>query len=447
MKLHAAVFFIALGFFCGFSFSARSQESDSFRLLDNFHFVYQTIVSDYVDSVPLKKLFDGAIRGMLQSLEDPYSRYLDENEYRDFREEVTGKFVGIGVEVSVRDGEIVVVSPIEDTPAKKVGIKTGDVIMSVDGTSVRGKQLADIIKNLKGVSGSSVKVLVKREGFSEPIEFNIERRTIEMSSVKSGIMKENKSVGYLRITHFFAKTVSECEKALQDFNDKKIRKVVLDLRDNPGGDFDAAIKIANLFLDQGKVIVTTRGRDSSKISEEYKAQTAPVYTGDLIVLINGGSASSSEVLSGALRDNKRGKIVGQKSFGKALVQRVIDIDEGKSGFALTIRRYYTPGGDMIQKKGIAPDIIVKGFEVPDSEKKNLSRAFTDKIFEDFAKTSKDYNAQSVTSLSAKLKEKGLSVSDKTAAYFYKQELMRYKPSPMYDLEYDYELQKSLELFK
>lgn len=447
MKLQGAVFFIALGFFCGFSFSARSKESDSFRLLDNFHFVYQTILSDYVDTIPLKKLFDGAIRGMLQSLEDPYSRYLDENEYREFREEVTGKFVGIGIEVSVRDGEIIVVSPIEDTPAKKAGIRTGDIIVSVDGSSVRGKQLNDIIKNLKGVSGSSVKVMIKREGFSEPIEMTIERRTIEMSSVKSGIMKEDKSVGYLRITHFFAKTVSECEKALTEFNDKKIHKVVLDLRDNPGGDFDAAIKIANLFLEQGKVIVTTRGRDSTKISEEYKAQTAPVYTGELIVLINGGSASSSEVLSGALRDNKRGKIVGQKSFGKALVQRVIDIEEGKAGFALTIRRYYTPGGDMIQKKGITPDIVVKGFEVPDADKKNLSRAFTDKVFEDFAKTNKDYNSNSVAALTDLLKTKGFAVSEKTAAYFYKLELGRYKPSPMYDLEYDNELKKTLELFK
>jgi carboxyl-terminal processing protease len=446
-KFHAAVFFIALGFFCGTAFSARSQESESFRFLDNFHFVYQTIKSDYVDAISPRKLFEGAIRGMLQSLEDPYSRFLDENEYKEFREEVTGKFVGIGVEVSIRDGEIVVVSPIEDTPAKKAGLRSGDIIINVDGTFTRGKQLQEIIKNLKGLPGSKVKLLVRREGFNEPLEFNIDRTTIEVSSVKSGIMKEDPSVGYLRITHFFAKTVPDCERALAEFNNKKISKLVLDLRDNPGGDFDAAIKIANLFIEQGKVIVSTRGRENSNIKEDYKAQTAPVYRGQMLVLANGGSASSSEVLAGALRDNKRARIVGQKTFGKALVQRVIDIDDGKTGFAMTIRKYYTPAGELIQKKGISPDIAVKGFDVPESDKKNLSRAYNDHVFEEFVKTNKEYSDKSRKAIAEYLKSKNLAMSENISSYYLKMELGRYKASPLYDLEFDNELVKALELSK
>lgn len=228
---------MAVGFFSGAAFTARSAGNDTFKYLDNFHFVYQTIKNDYVDVTTLNKLFEGAIRGMLQSLGDPYSRYMDENEYKDFRSEVTGKFVGIGVEVSIRDGEIIIVSPIEDTPAKKAGLKSGDVIISVDDSFVRGRQINEIIKSLRGSPGnlgSTVKLIVRREGFTEPLTFVVERKTIELASVKWGVMAENSSVGYIRITHFYSQTVTDCEKALLDFNDKKIRKIVLDLRDNPG---------------------------------------------------------------------------------------------------------------------------------------------------------------------------------------------------------------------
>jgi carboxyl-terminal processing protease len=447
-SVHVGLIIFLVGFFLGINFNASSAAEDSaFKYLDFFHFVYQTIKSDYVEGSSPKTLLEGGMRGMLQSLDDPYSRFLDEAEYAEFKEEVTGKFIGIGVEISAKDGEIVVVSPIDDTPAKKAGIRSGDVIVKIDDFFTKGKQVSDIIKKIKGIPESKVKILVRREGIPELLEFSVKRQPITVSSVKYGVMKETPAVGYLHITHFYAETAVDTEKALKELNNKKIKKLVLDLRDNPGGDMEAAIRMANLFLEPGKVIVSTRGREGSGINEEHKSETKPVYTGELLVLVNGGSASASEILSGALRDNKRGKLIGQKTFGKALVQRVIDIDNGKTGFTLTIRKYYTPSGEMIHKKGIIPDLVLDGNSIPENDRKNLGRAFNDKLFEDFAKTHADYSDANCALLTAYLKDKNAPLSAKVSAYFYKQELYKFKPTPLYDLEFDAELNKAIELYK
>ena len=447
-SLHIGLIVFLVGFFLGINFKASSAADDSaFKYLDFFHFVYQTIKSDYVEGASPKTLLEGAMRGMLQSLEDPYSRFLDEGEYSQFQEEVTGKFIGIGVEISVKDNEIVVVSPIADTPAKKAGIRSGDVIVKIDDTFTKGKQISDIIKKIKGLPESKVKVLVRREGIPELLEFSVKREPITVSSVKYGVISEAPSIGYLHITHFYAETAVDAEKALKEFNGKKIRKLVLDLRDNPGGDMDAAIRIANLFLEPGKVIVSTRGREGSGINEEHKAETKPVYTGEVAVLVNGGSASASEILSGALKDNGRAKLIGQKTFGKALVQRVVDIDNGKTGFTLTIRKYYTPSGEMIHKKGISPDIVTAGNNILEEDKKNLGRAFNDKLFEEFAKTHAEYTGENRARLADFLKEKNTPLSANVVSYFFKQELYKFKPAPLYDLEFDAELNKAIELYK
>lgn len=446
-RVHFVLVVFLVGFFLGVNFSPSVAEDAAFKYLDFFHFVYQTIKSDYVENVSPKTLLEGAMRGMLQSLDDPYTRFLDEAEFSEFKEEVTGKFIGIGVEISIKDGEIVVVSPIDDTPAKKAGIRSGDVIVKIDDIFTKGKQVSDIIKKIKGVPDSKVKLLVRREGIPELLDFEVKRQPIAVSSVKSGIIEELPSVGYLHITHFYAETAVDTEKVLKDFNSRKIKKVILDLRDNPGGDMEAAIKIANLFLEPGKVIVSTRGREGSGINEEYKAQTQPVYTGEVLVLVNGGSASASEILSGALRDNKRGRLIGQKTFGKALVQRVIDIDSEKTGFTLTIRKYYTPSGEMIHKKGIAPDIVLAGNTIPEADRKNLGRAFNDKVFEEFVKTHSEYTDANRKQLGSFLVNKGTPLSEKISSYFFKQELYKFKPTPLYDREFDLELNKALELYK
>jgi carboxyl-terminal processing protease len=447
MRIHIAIIVFIVGFLLGMNFTASSAEDSSFKYLDFFHFVYQTIKTDYVENSSPKTLLEGAMRGMLQSLEDPYTRFLDEAEYEEFKEEVTGKFIGIGVEISIKDGEIIVVSPIDDSPAKKAGVRSGDTIVKIDDTYTKGKQVSDIIKKIKGLPDSKLKLLVRREGIPELLDFEVNREPITMSSVKFGVIDENAGIGYLHITHFYAETAIDTEKALKELNTKKIKKLILDLRDNPGGDMDAAIRIANLFIEPGKVVVSTRGRDGSGINEEYKTQTQPVYNGDLSVLVNGGSASASEILSGAIRDNKRGKLIGQKTFGKALVQRVVDIDNGKTGFTLTIRKYFTPSGEMIHKKGISPDIVTIGNAVPEDDRKNLGRAFNDKLFEEFAKTHAEYTESNRKLLVDFLIKKNAPISEKTASYFYKQELYRYKPSPLFDREFDIELNKALELYK
>jgi carboxyl-terminal processing protease len=448
VRLHVCVLVFVFGFFLGMGFTAKSADDGAFKYLDFFHSVYQMVRTDYVEETSPKVLFYGAIRGMLQSLDDPYTRFLDETEYADFREEVTGKFIGIGVEVTVKDGEIVVVSPIEDSPAKKAGIKAGDVVTMVENVPAKGKPISEIMKLIKGAAGSPVKIVIRRDGLPGEIDFTIKREPIRMASVKYGVMNENDSIGYLRITHFFSETAVDTEKALRYFNAKKIGSVILDLRDNPGGDVDAAVKIANLFLDKDSEILSMRARPSSGIQPEViKAIISPIYNGRLLVLVNGGSASASEILSGALRDNNRAQLVGQKTFGKALVQRVNDIDPDKSGFTLTIRKYYTPSGAMIHKKGIMPDIAVKANDVPEVDRANLANAFNNHLFENFSKTHPAYNEQNLKALGEFLKEKGSPLSGKVAAYFFKQELNRYKPNPLYDLEFDTELTKALEIYR
>jgi carboxyl-terminal processing protease len=448
-KTHLAIGFVAFGFFLGIAFSAHSAQSDSFKYLDYFHSVYQTIMSDYVNPVESKSLFEGAMRGMLQSLDDPYSRFLDEKDYESFKSDVSGQFVGIGVELWIRNGDIIVISAIDDSPAKSAGIRSGDLITNIDGYSIKGKSFGDISTRMKGKPGTEVKVTVRRDGIDDPIDFTMKRAPIKSESVKYGVMKENPSVGYMRITHFFSDTSRDVNRALLDFNNKKIRKLVIDLRDNPGGDMDAAVSIADYFLDTGKMIVTTQGRAGSNIKEEYKAKNPALYTGELLLLVNGGSASSSEILSGALQDNHRAKLIGQKTFGKALVQKVIDIEEGKLGFTLTIRTYVTPNGTMIQKIGIKPDkgLETPVFELSKDEQKELTRANNDKAIEEFVNRKIDYNDQTRKEFIDLIKEKKYAISDKVAAYTLKQRIYRGKDTPLYDLEFDTELGKALEIYK
>jgi carboxyl-terminal processing protease len=448
-RIHLAIGFAALGFFLGIAFSAKSAQSDSFKYLDYFHSVYQTIVSDYVNPVESKNLFQGAMRGMLQSLDDPYSRFLDDKDYESFKSDVSGQFVGIGVELWIRNGDIIVISAIDDSPAKRAGVRSGDIITSIDGYAIKGKSFGDISSRMKGKPGTEVKITVRREGTDDSIDFTMKRAPIKSESVKYGIMKENPSVGYVRITHFFSDTARDVNKAIMEINNKKIRKLVVDLRDNPGGDMDAAISIADYFLEPGKMIVTTQGRVGSNIKEEYKAKSPALYTGELLLLVNGGSASSSEILSGALQDNQRAKLIGQKTFGKALVQKVIDVEDGKIGFTLTIRTYVTPNGTMIQKIGIKPDkgLETPVFELSKDEQKELMRANLDRTIEEFVNRKIEYNDQTKKEFLDLLKSKKYAISDRVAFYTLKQKLYRGKESPLYDLEFDTELGRALELYR
>lgn len=447
-KYHLILIIFFLGFFLGFNLStAQSSDDPSFKYLDYFHFVYQTIKLDYVEESKPKEVFYGAIRGMLNALNDPYTRFLDEEDYTQFNEAVTGQFVGVGIEITIKNDEIIVIAPINGSPAKKAGITSGDRIIKINDTVLTEKNINTVINEIKGTPGSSVKLFVKRDGFPEALEFDLKREAIKISAVHYGMIEEQSRTGYLKITSFYSDTHIDVRKALLDLKKQGAKRLILDLRDNPGGNLDTAINIAELFLDAGKTIVSTRGREGSGIINEYKTEKSALYTAPIIMLVNDGSASASEILAGALKDNKRAKLAGEQTFGKALVQKVVDIEKNKTGFTLTILKYYTPSGAMIHKKGIAPDYTLAKDLIPEEDRKNLGRIFNDRLIQDFATKNSSYSKTNIDKLMIYLKEKNLPVSRKVASFYFKNELNREKPEPLYDLEFDPQLTEALKLIK
>lgn len=445
LKLHAVIFVFALGFFLGVNLSSlKSAENDAFKYLEYFHFVYNSIRTEYVDEVSPAVLLEGAIRGLLLSLNDPYSRYMDEETYSDFKKNVSGEFVGIGIEITKRDGVIRVITPLENSPAKRAGIIAGDIILKINNTVVEKNNFSEVTDEIKGRRGTTVEVYVKRDGFDEPLLFKVKRDIIKVDSVSFGVIKDS-GIGYVKIAHFYGKTALELENALKKLSAKDVSSIILDLRGNPGGDMYAAVKCAELFLNPGKVIVTTKGREGSKINRQFKSENEAFYSGELIVLADEGSASSSEILTGALQDNSRAKVIGVSTFGKALVQKVVDIGEGKTAFALTVSRYYTPSDKMIHKKGIAPDIEVRLNILPKDDRKNLGRILNDGLISEFAKNHREYNQDNIELLIIFLNERNLPISRRTAAYFYKAELNRNEKFPLYDMEFDEQLKKAVEI--
>ncbi len=445
IKIHLLIIVFATGFFLGINLSElKSAENSTFKYLEYFHFVYNTITNEYVEETNPRQLLEGAMAGLLNSLNDPYSRFLNETNLNQFKEAVTGEFVGIGIEVTARDNDIIVIAPIDDSPAQKAGIMTGDKILQINDIVVQPENFNDALKEIKGKPGTELRLKILREGFSEPVDFKIKRSPIQMKSVKFAIMKETPNTAYIKLSHFYSSSPDEMAKAIESANNKKISKIILDLRGNPGGDMDAAVQIADMFLEKGKIIVTTKGKDQSKNVETFISKNDPLYSGKLLVLVDEGSASSSEILSGALKDNGRGKLIGEKTFGKALVQRVVTVEEGKSAFTLTINKYYTPSGAMIHKKGIQPDFEIKTDAIPAGDRKNLGRIINDDIIGEFVKANPSYDKYNVAQLMELLKEKNLPVSEKVAAYFYKMEFNRDKPSALYDLEFDNQLREAMK---
>jgi carboxyl-terminal processing protease len=322
----------------------------------------------YVKPVDDKELFDNAIRGMVGSL-DPHSAYLDQDEYQDLQTSTTGEFGGLGIEVTMEDGVVKVITPLVDTPAFKAGIKSGDYIIKLGKESVQGLTLKDAVNLMRGKAGSTIQLTVLRKGTNKPLTFDLIREVIQIKSVSSKLL--NEGYGYVRLTQFQAQTGKDMLKAIAQLKQQsngKLKGLILDLRNNPGGLLDTAIQVSDAFLSNDKsgkpeLIVYTEGRlPGSKF-------TALANPGDVldnapvIVLINNGSASASEIVAGALKDNKRALILGTKSFGKGSVQTVLPLD-AKTGIKLTTALYYTPSGVSIQAKGIVPDIVVEEVEVP-----------------------------------------------------------------------------------
>jgi carboxyl-terminal processing protease len=347
-----AVAFLTAGAQVDTTLSAGADET--YEGLKLFTDVLEQVEKNYVDEVDTNELIKKAIQGMVSSL-DPHSALLPPEDFEDLQIDTSGKFTGIGIHITMRDGMVTVISPIDGTPAHEAGIKARDIILKVDGEAVR--DLRKAVNMMRGPKGTSVKVTIMREGFKDPVEFELVRDVIPILSIKATLLKPG--YGYIRVTNFTGKTTEDLVEALDEIESGPdgLKGLILDLRDNGGGLLEQAIKVSDLFLDEGEILsIKGRNNRNTKIFKAHPSDNHRHYP--MVVLINGGSASASEIVAGALQDHKRALIVGTTSFGKGSVQTVETLRDG-SGLKMTIARYYTPNGRSIQAKGIEPDIVIK----------------------------------------------------------------------------------------
>ena len=352
MKIIKYYSIIFLSFF--YLSSANSSEVDIYKKIDLFGEVLEKINREYIDEINQSESMDSAINGLLQSL-DPYSSYMSPEILEDMQTETSGEFGGLGIEVSMEAGVVKVISPIDDTPASKAGIKAGDYIVKINDTQVQGKSLSEAVDLMRGPVGSSIELTVRRRGEKKALTFNITREIIEIQSVKSELLEEN--IGYIRLTSFNENSSDQIEKQIKKLKkNKNLNSFILDLRNNPGGLLNQAIRISDFFLENGE-IVSTKSRKKSD-NRKWFAKKGDITDGKtLLVLINYGSASASEIVAGALKDHKRAIVVGENSYGKGSVQSIIPL-KNRGAIRLTVAKYYLPSGKSISEVGVRPDIEV-----------------------------------------------------------------------------------------
>jgi carboxyl-terminal processing protease len=353
--------------------TSSSDAAETYKQLELFGRIYEIVRSRYVEQPADSKLIESAVNGMLSGL-DPHSSYMDAKSFRDMEVETSGEFGGLGIEVTLEDGFVKVVTPIDDTPAAKAGILSGDIITQLDGQPIKGLTINQAVERMRGPINSKIKLQITRKGLDKPLEVTLTRQTIKVRSVNSHV--EGDDVGYIRITQFNAQAGDELRKCIADISAKvpqdKLKGFILDLRNNPGGLLDQAIAVSNAFMSRGE-IVSTRGRDPEDM-ERFDAKPSGgdlTHGKPLIVLVNGGSASASEIVAGALQDHKRATIVGTRSFGKGSVQTIMALGDN-GALRLTTARYFTPSGRSIQALGITPEIEVLQ-DVPDALKAEQDR--------------------------------------------------------------------------
>ena len=349
--------FLILLFFVLFNINNNSFSASNetiYEKIDLFSEVLDKINKEYVEDVNQSEAMDAAINGVLQSL-DPYSAYMSPEVFEEMQTETSGEFGGLGIEVSMEAGVVKVISPIDESPAYKVGVKAGDYIVKINNVQVQGKTLSEAVELMRGPVGSSIEITVRRIGVRKALVFNITREIIKIQSVKSKIIDNN--IGYIRLTAFNENSSSQIKKKISEFKkDKSIEGYILDLRNNPGGLLSQAVKISDFFLSDGE-IVSTKSRKEGE-NRKWFAKRGDIIDGKtLIVLINGGSASASEIVAGALKDHKRAILLGESSFGKGSVQSIIPL-KNRGAIRLTISKYYLPSGKSISEVGVSPDIVV-----------------------------------------------------------------------------------------
>jgi carboxyl-terminal processing protease len=354
MKKRIILAIAAVLFFASFTYAKK--DKDAYEALKPLMEVYAIIQDSYVDEDKANPddLVKGAIKGMVQTL-DPFSQYMDPQAYKDMSDDTKAEFGGLGIEIGIKDGFLTVISPIEDTPAFTAGIQAGDRILFIDGETTDGIEIMDAVHKMRGEIGTKVTITVQRGHEPATKDYTITRAVIKVQTVRYNTVGD--TVGYIKINEFMGKGSETVKAALDEFREKKIKKLVIDLRNNPGGLLDEAVKIADLFLPKDKLIVYTAGRDKEKVMN-FKSEGGMQFKGDIVVIINEGSASASEILAGALQDNKRAVIIGSQSFGKGSVQTIIPLSD-KSALRITTAQYFVPSGKKIHGIGIKPDIEMK----------------------------------------------------------------------------------------
>ena len=336
-------------------------KNELYEKIDLFGEVLENINKEYVDEVDQAEIMDSAINGVLQSL-DPYSAYMSPELFREMQTDTKGEFGGLGIEIGMEAGVVKVISPIEDTPADKAGIKAGDFIVQIGKEQVQGKSLMEAVKLMRGPVGTTIELTIRRKNVKKPIEFKITRKIIEVQSVSSKIISDEKNIGYVRLKSFNENSDNQFLKSIKKFEkNSKIKGYIIDLRNNPGGLLTQAINITDFFLDDGE-IVSTKGRKVSETRKFFAKRGDEIKGKPLVVLINNGSASASEIFAGALKDHKRAIILGENSFGKGSVQSIIPLGNG-GGMRLTISKYYLPSGKSISEVGVTPDILIEEADI------------------------------------------------------------------------------------
>jgi carboxyl-terminal processing protease len=368
--IYSTVFIFSLFSTVNLFAEEEKSKQDAYNKLKVFSEVLSLIESNYVEPVENDSMIEGAISGMVKSL-DPHTSYMPPVSYKEMQVETTGKFGGLGIEISVRDGVLTVVSPIEDTPAFKVGIEPGDKIIKIEDESTLDMTLQDAVSRLRGETGSPVTITIFRKTFKAPKEFTIVRAIIKVRSVVNKLYQGD--IGYIKIRNFSKNTSSDLDKALEELRGKGITKLILDVRNNPGGLLNQAVEVTDRFLNRENLIVYTKGRSDEQNMRFTSHDKVAGVSYPMIVLVNGGSASASEIVAGALQDLGRAVILGTQTFGKGSVQTIIPLSDG-SALRLTTARYYTPSGRVIQENGIEPDIIVEMKPRKELDKKDGKKA-------------------------------------------------------------------------
>lgn len=440
---------LGLTMIVGVGFYRDSQAAPNFEYLDLFTKVLHFVQSNYVEEADTKKLIEGAIKGMLATL-DPHTVYLPPEQFKEMQVDTSGKFGGLGIEITITDGYLTVVTPIDDTPAFHAGVEPGDRIFIIEDRNkkvkkeTKGMTLQEAVNLMRGEKGTKVTIHVARKGQEKLLTIDLKRDIIKVVAVKGGLIEKN--YGWLRITNFQANTARDLRKRLESIiktNGGPLQGVVLDLRSNPGGLLEEAVNVSSLFLDKVPV-VSTIGRNKTKKEVEYSRNQAPYKDFKMVCLVNEASASASEIVAGALQDHKRAIVVGKTTFGKGSVQTVIDL-ENKSGLKLTVARYYTPNGRSIQGTGITPDIEVDRLDVALIDKAKKGKALREADLEGHIKGENEKEkAEDDNSDGAKV-TKGDGADDKTVAA--KETKRPRVDDPKELIKTDYQLQQSLSYLK